>query len=92
MAQICINRLDLPNDILIMIKDYSFLSIEKRDIMKKFKQTHTLINGAVSYSTFGCKPNKISYIWFSKNDYYYFNFCKKCGNYARVQTKISCRC
>ena len=92
MAILCINRLDLPPEILTIIKDYSFISREKKEIMHKFKQTHQLINGAVTYSNFGCHSKKVSYIWFSVNDYYYFNLCKQCGNYARVQAKIGCRC
>ena len=92
MSLLCINRFDLPLDILTIIKEYSFISREKKEIMNKFKPTIKLINGSVTYSTFGCHPTKICYIWFSVNDYYNFNMCKKCGNYSRLQAKIGCRC
>ena len=94
MALLCVHRLDLPEEILSTIKDFAFVSFERKRII----DTHTFIHEIVlkHADLFDEDDNPFQYdVYHNRNWFYWsgtyqlkqhgFNigFCKKCGNYLR---------
>ena len=48
MAQMSINRLLLPEELLIIIKDYTFPSIERKHIMQIHTQIQLKVNKTIN--------------------------------------------
>ena len=87
MALLCVNRIGLPDDILSTIKDFAFVSFERKRIM----QAHTIIHEIVLKHAFIFSQD--FYVYNNRNWFFWsptfqikqrgFNmaFCKNCGNY-----------
>ena len=89
MAQLYINRMNLPKEILFTIKDYIWYDIQIANIRKMKKDIHFTIKTAVCPNNEtddywkGCHDRRWYFIINTHIIKYYFqcNFCKKCGNY-----------
>ena len=96
MAQLCVNRFDLPNELLMHIKDYALLSaIERRKIMEQKKSFHkALIDGRASSNESIYRTQ--AWIFWKKYEkrpiFLYCEFCKSCGNYVHNTTPAKCHC
>ncbi len=104
--QLIINKINLPQDILNIIKDYAFYDTNKYmvKIKKKKNITLTQINSTV-YSGKHIDNNfdRRCWIFWYKNDekcpQFQAYFCTKCGNYINLSSlvydnilKIICDC
>ena len=92
MALLCINRMNLPQDILTIIKEYTFISLERKTIMKNLSLIHTcLINdNNLSYQPY-------AFLFWKKNckynEFHYMEFCIRCGGYTyHGSMSASCKC
>ena len=95
MAQLAINRLPLPEDIHFIIKEYAFLSIERKRIMQIKKQ----IGNKIIYAD---KDAIITHVHFNRwwfkaegEPSMYCVFCKNCGDYIYTRYISSvklCQC
>ena len=90
MAQLCINRFRLPVEILYIIKDFAFLSLERLRIMQAHTFIHEVIIKHADIFDDDSFYNEIYHNrdWFYWSGRYQFNqvgfyvhFCKKCGDY-----------
>ena len=95
MAQICINRFEIPREIVYIIKDYTFDTIERMEMKKKHKRLHTQIKC-------GYRHGKITQpVWWFECPYekrFCGEFCEKCGEYKYIGffnkhiPPMACRC
>lgn len=97
MALLCVNQINLPNELLVIIKDYAFLSPERKRIMEKLSILHNIINNSFTkYSN----PSYLPEAWFFwiKTRPIICVFCINCGNYLprpytnEYLNKINCKC
>lgn len=94
MAQMSINRLLLPEELLIIIKDYTFPSIERKHIMQIHTQIQLKVNKTINRTT---QPNRMPNQWFYWDNYLCM-FCTCCGNYKSRKypihnyNLIKCKC
>ena len=91
MALLCVHRLGLPDEILYIIKDFAFISFERKRIML----AHTFIHQVVikHADLFDDDDDFYNEIYHNRNWFFWsgtyqikergFNigFCKTCGNY-----------
>ena len=77
MIQLIINRFNLPNELLTMIKDFALLTREKKTLMYLHKQIH---NKIIYAQFFTIQLSKTIYRWQDSNGIFIAYFCK-CGNY-----------
>ena len=97
MAQLSVNRLPLPKEIHIIIKDYAFPDKEIKRIMEIKKNINRIINGTIKWNIM---DTSIYYIIIYENKleyHYYMHFCNKCGNYKnrnhwRIEPYLKCIC
>ena len=92
IKQIIINKLPLPDEIIDIIKDYTFYNIvsKTREFKNKIMQILSIIR--ISHKT--------KLIWIRKKHAYgneRAEFCLKCGDYvwsytSRISKKIICKC
>ena len=93
MAQLIINRLQMPEEILIIIKDFIWFDLGKGKLMRIKKTIHTQIYNSISTRThvYVHFPN---HWWFQTITLkFQASFCK-CGEYDEynLYTLPTCRC
>ena len=90
MALLCMNRFRLPVEIIITIKDFAFVSIERKRIMDTHQIIHLVVLKHADIFDDDSFYNDIYqnrdwFFWSAKYQKKYagFNihFCKKCGDY-----------
>jgi len=96
--QLCVNQLEIPEELLDIIKSYAFDDIIRYRTKMRKKTIHTLIQCTPwSYRT---KKYDRYMFWIEEDRkcrQYQMNFCSKCGNYSARHTihnydKIDCKC
>lgn len=96
--QLYINRIELPGELLSIIKDFLFWDIVSHTALSRKKTIHTLIQ-CTRWSYRSKKYDR--YMFWIEEDLgcrqYQMNFCDTCGNYSHNQTqnlseKIKCVC
>ena len=96
--QICVNRLSIPDDILDIIKSYTFTDIVSYMAKTRKKTIHTLIQ-CTQWAYRNKKYDR--YLFWIEEDprckQFQMNFCKKCGDYTNNYShdqceKIYCKC
>ena len=97
MAQLAINRLPLPSELLIIVKDFTWLTKERKKIMGFKVKTHMLILLAFSpENPYGVPAGHSNNAWWFCAEYIQFQafFCKKCGEYYYYEFKSNaiCKC
>ena len=90
MALLCVHRLNLPLEILCIIKDFAFISVERKRIMDYHKFIHAIvINNAKEVDNWdGCN----SFRWsenYKTHRQFFFDFCTICGNYICATYSLS---
>ena len=79
MSQVlCINRLNLPDEILSIIKDYALLSLERKAIMDTHKKIHSIVMEN------GIFEDEYSKEWFYWRGKFNSKFCLDCGDYLLI--------
>ena len=102
MAQLSLNRLDLPRDILYLIKDFAFYDIYSAHLRKIKNMYIAQIECALTNTNLNIYSTRYSlYDYLFKVNgqfkFIYCIFCKRCGNYIESFTtsrhhKNSCKC
>ena len=99
LKQLCIHRMDLPEEILDIIKSYTFndmVTVQKR----RKDAILTLIETMPwSYRNNDINPYNRCTFWIESDDkcpQYQMDFCRNCGNYkyycSHEYAKIECNC
>ena len=96
--QLCINRLELPDELLSLIKDFAFWDIVSYTAFARKKIIHTLIH--YTRWTYRTKQYDRYMFWIEEDpgcSQYQMVFCDTCGNYSQNHTqnvteKIYCTC
>ena len=98
MALLCVHRLALPEDILSTIKDFAFISVERKCIIEAHKQIHKVV--LIHADIFDNDEfyndiyhNRDWFFWSSKYQIkergFNIHFCKICGDYLpRIYPRI----
>jgi hypothetical protein len=95
--QLCINRFQLPDDILSIIKDFTFYD----RIQYSALQQKSVILHLINYTPYSYKdiiPHTRYKFWIEEDpgcSQYQMVFCKKCGDYIVTRNeneKIMCKC
>ena len=95
--QICVNRVDIPAELLDIIKSYAFTDM----IIYLAKIRKNTIHTLIQCTHFSGQYNKssIRFIFLIEEDQscpqYQMDFCTKCGNYIRYASrneKVNCLC
>ena len=87
MSQLCINRFNLPQDLLSIIKDYTFYDIktaEIRSIKKVIRNEIDIADCSSTIELYTDIPYYSQHWWFGTDDgkiQFQSNFCSICGNY-----------
>lgn len=97
MAQLAINRLEIPNELLIIIKDFTWLTKERKKIMDLKLEINILVTFAYSpENPYGSPKTNNHAWWFQATDQNQFQayFCNQCGNYYYYEFKTNaiCKC
>ena len=96
MAQLAINRLEIPNELLIVIKDFTWLTKERKKIMDLKLNINILVIFAFSPENPYGAPIHDNNAWWFCAEYVQFQafFCKKCGEYYYYEFKTNaiCKC
>ena len=94
---LCINRLELPNELLTIIKEYTHKTTAKF-IQEKYKWIHPYIktNGSLFNELDFESSTCFLFGIYSKNKCKIFNFtmCPDCGNYVgqNLIPAVACNC
>ena len=97
MAIVCVNHINLPQDLLILIKDYAFLTPERKRLMHVFSLIHTIINEALTKYTNPIYMPEAWFFWIKKKPFVCL-FCIRCGDYLpryysnEYPRTINCKC
>ena len=104
MAIVCVNHINLPQDLLIVIKDYAFLTPERKRLMQAFALIHSIINDALTKYTNPEYFPQAWFYWIQKKSIHCFKknqfvcvFCIHCGNYLpryynEYRIVVNCSC
>ena len=100
--QLCINHLELPRELLDIIKSYAFDDTIRYAAKMRKKTIHTLIqctrwSGQFRHRN---KPHYTGFLFWIEEDVncrqYQMHFCRACGDYTTYHLnnydKILCRC
>lgn len=100
--QLCVNQIDLPGELLDIIKSFAFDDTIRYAVKIKKRTIHTLIqctpwSGQYRHRN---KPHHTGFVFWIEEDVnctqYQMNFCPSCGNYtiftSQGNNKIECRC
>ena len=97
--QMCVNRLPIPYELLIIIKEFAFYDWIQYHAIYRKKIVLNLIKNTPD--TFKNKITQICFKFWIEQDprckQFQMLFCSKCGNYIRNQSnndhkKIQCKC
>ena len=97
MAIVSVNRINLPCELITIIKDYAFITKDRKIIMDRMNAVHEVINYSLTkYS----QPKYMPDAWFFwiKNKPLICLFCMTCGNYLpryysnEHLEKLNCKC
>ena len=95
-SHLAINKLPIPNELLIIIKDYTWLTKEKKKIMDFKLGINILIIFAFSpENTYGAPEHGNNAWWFQAEQIQFqAYFCRHCGDYYYYQFKTNaiCKC
>ena len=97
--QICINRLNIPGDIIDLIKDFTWYDLERGRLCKIKNHFQSIIKKSMcsykeSVSTSKYKNKTLYYFWIKphksqKTEYQIqCSFCLQCGNYTISKNNI----
>ena len=93
MAQLVINRLPVPNELQLIIKDYVFASQERKRIMNNKQNICNIIKDFSKYKIHD-QINNLYSVYNLKSPAFYMALCNKCGDYKNRHryNKIVCKC
>ena len=89
MALLCLNRFQLPIEMIDIIKEFAFYDVQRARLRRAYSSIFNQINESIKKQT--------------KNEYYFFRiftkrhfycvFCTKCGDYVHSdETNAMCKC
>ena len=94
MAQLAINRFDIPNEIQSIIKEFALITIERKRIIEYHKKIFYVLTNKL-YHTYPSSHYNMIIVYEIGQKHRWFSVfvCVKCGNYKeRFYNNITCRC